>query len=198
MVVAPLVRHCKQDSKVPTMATVKAIAITHNTAVDTGRHDLLTLVLSASLPLAVFVLANGVAELNGTLPLFFSPFGLPGWVGAALYIGSLPLFGIARWMIAREGHAGRVAARWIVALMAGAIVFPFIVAPLDSLMLSIASMALVIVGLAALARVAQISVKAALVMAPGLSWLGLSALVGLSFIAGWSPPFGLTNANNSL
>ena len=65
------------------MATSRAISLPippTQSVLDADRHDLLGLVLSAALPLAVFVIANGVAELNGILPLFFSPFGLPGWV----------------------------------------------------------------------------------------------------------------------
>ena len=179
------------------MATSRAISLPipqHQSVLDADRHDLLGAVLSAALPLAVFVIANGVAELNGMLPLFFSPFGLPGWVGGALHIGSLPLFGIARWMVAGRGEAGRTAGWWLVALMAGTIAFPFVVMPLDSLMLSIVAMTLLLVGISATVRTAVVSKRAALVMLPGLGWMGLSAFVGLSFVAGWSPPFGLTQA----
>jgi hypothetical protein len=163
-------------------------------ALDADRHNSLGLVLSAALPLAVFVIANGIAELNGMLPLFFSPMGLPGWVGAALHLGALPLFGVARWMVAGRGAAGRNAGWWIVALMAGMIAFPFLAAPLDSLMLSLVAFGLLMVGLGASARAAAVDRKAALVMMPGLAWIGFSAFVGLSFVAAWSPPFAVTNS----
>lgn len=181
------------------MATSGAISLPVPPApsiLDADRHDMLGLVLSAALPLAVFVIANGVAELNGMLPLFFSPFGLPGWLGGALHIGSLPLFGIARWMVAERGQAGRIAGWWLVALMAGTIAFPFLVMPLDSLMLSIVAMTLLLIGLSAAVRTAAVSKIAALVMLPGLAWMGLSAFVGLSFVAGWSPPFALTHSGS--
>jgi hypothetical protein len=181
------------------MATSRAISLPippHQSVLDADRHDLLGLVLSAALPLAVFVIANGVAELNGILPLFFSPFGLPGWLGGALHIGSQPLFGSARWMVADRGRRGRVAGWWLVALMAGTIGFPFVVMPLDSLMLSLVAMTLLLVGLSAALRTAAVSNRAALVMLPGLAWMGFSAFVGLSFVAGWAPPFGLTNTNS--
>ena len=163
-------------------------------AFDADKHSSLGLVLSAALPLAVFVIANGLAELNGMLPLFFSPMGLPGWVGAALHLGSLPLFGVARWMVAGRGEAGRSAGWWIVALMAGMIAFPFLVAPLDSLLLSLVAFGLLMIGLGAIARAAAVDRKAALVMVPGLVWMGFSAFVGLSFVAAWSPPFAVTNS----
>lgn len=174
----------------------KAIAIPYGSVLDADRHDGLGLVLSASLPLAVFVIANGMAHLIGTRPLFFAPFGMPSWAAVALHLGALPLFGAARWMVADKGRAGRTAGWWVVGLMAGAIAFPFLVTPLDSLALSAIAMALLILGLAAIARVAKISPRAALLMAPGLGWMGFSALMGLSFLSGWSPPFGPTNNQN--
>lgn len=179
------------------MATSIAARLTRQRVLDADRNDVLGLVLSAALPLAVFVVANGIAEINGALPLFFSPFGLPGWVGGALHIGSLPLFGIARWMVARHGHEGRVAGWWLVALMAGTIAFPFVVAPLDSLMLSIVAMLLLLIGLGAAARTGKVSPRAAWVMLPGLAWMGFSAFVGLSFVASWSPPFGIANGSQT-
>ena len=176
------------------MATSRAVSNRFLSVLDVDRHDMLGLVLSAALPLAVFVIANGVAEINGMLPLFFAPFDLPGWLGAALHLGSLPLFGVARWMVTGQGSAGRRAGWWVVALTAGTIVLPFLVAPLDSLALSILSFALLLVGLGAALRVAAVDPKAGLVMAPGMAWMGFSAFVGLSFAAGWSPPFAVTNS----
>lgn len=176
------------------MATSATVSKSVLTALDADRHNGLGLVLSAALPLAVFVIANGIAELSGVLPLFFSPLGLPGWCGAALHLGALPLFGVARWMVATRGDAGRTAGWWIVALMAGVIAFPFLVAPLDSLMLSLVAFALLLIGLGAAVRAAAVEPKAALVMMPGLAWMGFSAFVGLSFVAAWSPPFAVTNS----
>lgn len=174
----------------------KAIAIPQVSALDIDRHDALGLVLSTALPLALFILANGLAHLAGVRPLFFAPFGMPSWLGAGLHLGALPLFGAARWMVVGKGRAGRTAGWWVSGLMAGTIAFPFLVTPLDSLSLSMLAMALLIVGLASIARVAAISAPAALLMAPGLAWMGFSALIGLSFASGWTPPFGLTNGQN--
>lgn len=179
------------------MATSRAISKQFLSVLDADRHNALGLVLSAALPLAVFVIANGIAEINGMLPLFFSPFGLPGWVGGVLHLGALPLFGIARWMVADRGEAGRKAGWWVVALMAGTIVQPFLVMPLDSLALAILSFALVVVGLGAMVRVGQIDSKAALIMAPGMAWMGFSAFVGLSFAAAWAPPFAVTSSQGA-
>lgn len=164
---------------------------------DVDRHDRLGLVLSATLPLAVFVIANGVAQLLGVLPLFFSPFGLPGWVGALLYLGCLPLFGMARWMVAGRGEAGQRAGWWIVALIGGSIAFPFVVMPLDSLMLSLVTTGLLVLGLGTTVRAGAVNPKAALLLAPAMAWMGISALVGLSFAAAWSPPFAVTNSHSA-
>lgn len=175
------------------MATSMALSRTM-AALDADRPSALGLVLSAALPLAVFVIANGIAQINGVLPLFFSPAGLPGWLGAGLHLVALPLFGIARWMVAGRGAAGRNAGWWVVGLMAGAIAFPFIVAPLDAVMLSLVSMTLLVIGLGAMVRVGAVDRRAALVMAPAMAWMGFSAFVGLSFAAAWSPPFAVTNS----
>ena len=176
------------------MATSATVSRSVLTALDVDRHNPLGLVLSAALPLAVFVIANGIAELNGMLPLFFSPLGLPGWVGAVLHLGALPLFGVARWMVAGRGQAGRNAGWWIVALMAGMIGFPFLVAWLDSLMLSVVAFALLVVGLGAAVRASAVDRRAGSLMGPGLAWMGFSAFIGLSFVAAWSPPFAVTNS----
>lgn len=176
------------------MATSKAISLQSASVLDANRHDVLGMVLSGSLPLSVFVIAHGMAQLAGVSPLFFAPFGLPGWLGAVLHIGSLPLFGVARWMVAQRSDEGRRAGWWLVGLMTGMIGLPFIVGPLDSLMLCLATVTLLLLALATSMRVAQVSPRAALVMLPGVAWMGLSACVGLSLVAGWSPPFSLTNA----
>ena len=176
------------------MATSRAISKQFLSGLDADRHNVLGLVLSAALPLAVFVIANGIAELNGMLPLFFAPFGLPGWMGGVLHLASLPLFGIARWMVADGGAEGRKAGWWVVALMAGTIIQPFLVMPLDSLVLTMVAFALFLLALGAMVRVGKVNPKAAAIMAPGMAWMGLSAFVGLSFAAAWSPPFAVTNS----
>lgn len=177
------------------MVASRAITLPVGSVFDANRRDGLGMVLSGALPLSVFVIANGLAGLAGIVPLFFAPFGLPGWIGAVLHIASLPLFGVAHWMVVAEGREGRHAGHWLVALMAGAIVFPFAVTPLDPLFLCLATMILLLVGLATASLVAKVSPRAGLVMLPGLAWMGLSAFVGLSLVAGWSPPFGLTNSD---
>lgn len=177
------------------MATSRAVAKQFLSVLDADRHNVLGLVLSAALPLAVFVIANGMAELNGILPLFFAPFGLPGWTGGVLHLGALPLFGVARWMVADRGAEGKKAGWWVVALMAGMIVQPFLVMPLDSMVLTIVAFALLVLGLGAMVRVGAVDPKAALIMAPGMAWMGFSAFVGLSFAAAWSPPFAVTNSH---
>lgn len=175
------------------MAT-SSVAGSHVSTVHSAQVDWPGLVLSAVVPLVAFVVANGVAQQFDILPLFFSPIALPGWVGAALHLSALPMFGIARWIVVRHGAPGRHAGWWLVALMAGMVSFPFMVMPLDSLMLSLVSMTLLIVGLGTMVRVAAIDTRAALLMAPGMAWMGFSAFVGLSFAAAWAPPFAVTNS----
>lgn len=179
------------------MATSSAFSKQFLPVLNADRHNVLGLVLSAALPLAIFVIANGLAELNGMAALFFAPLGLPRWMGAMLHLGSLPLFGIARWMVAERGDAGRKAGWWVVALMAALIVQPFLVLPLDAMLLSVLSFAILFVGMGALVRVAAVNPKAAMIMAPGTAWMGFSAFVGLSFAAAWAPPFAVTSSQGA-
>lgn len=172
-------------------------AIANSSVLDADRHDWLGLVLSAALPLAVFVIANGLGKLVGVPPLFFAPFGLPAWVGASLYLMSLPLFGMARWMVVDRGREGQIAGWWVAGLIAAVIAFPFLVMPFDTLALSMVSVALVVLALGTMGRVAKVDPKAALVMAPGLVWMGVSAFVGMAFAGGWSPPFALANGQSA-
>ncbi len=153
--------------------------------------------LAGATPLALFGLTNVVADLMGGMPLFFAPFGLPGWMGGALHLLGLPLYGMAAFMVARQGPQGLRAAGWVVALIVATIAFPFFVAPLDSLVLAMVTMALLALGLASLGRVAKVSPRAGLLMVPGLAWMGTSALVGLAYTAGWTPPFAPLNAVQS-
>lgn len=159
--------------------------------------DWLGLALAGASPLVLFGLTDVVADLMGGMPLFFAPFGLPGWMGGALHLVGLPLYGMAAFMAARQGAEGLRAARWVVALILFTIAFPFIVAPLDSLVLAMVTMGLLVFGLATLGRVAKVSPRAGLLMAPGLLWMGTSALVGLTYTAGWTPPFAPLNAVQS-
>ncbi|MCS6760609.1 MAG: hypothetical protein MO846_00340 [Candidatus Devosia symbiotica] len=176
------------------MASNSAIYLLVGAGLDVNRRDGLGMALNAALPLLAFVIANGIAELNGAFPVLFAPFGLLSWLGAALHIGSLPLFGLARWMVMTRGRDGRSVSCWLEALMAACVVFPFVVAPLDSLLLNLATMTLLLLGLAVALRVTNVSPQADLLMLPGLVWMRLSAFVGLSLDAVWSSSFGLINS----
>ncbi|KKC40975.1 hypothetical protein WH87_02140 [Devosia epidermidihirudinis] len=161
-------------------------------------QDVLGLLFAMAMPLAAFSFINWIVEVDGMLPLFFSPFGLPGWIGAALYLGTLPLLGASWHLVHREGVAGSSASWWVAALAIGFVGFPFVVTPLDSFALSAFAVALSLIGFAAALRAASVSPLAGWVMAPALLWMGFSALVGLAFTAAWAPPFALTNTQNSL
>ena len=175
------------------MAVMNTTAAQVDWSIDLGRSEVAPLFFAAALPVLQFVAVNFLGQNFGFTPLFFAPFGLPGWLGASLHLVSLPLFGVGGWLAWRAGGEGRSAAAWTAALVVGTVAFPFLVVALDSLMLSIVSMCLLLVGIIAAGRTATVSPAAALIMAPGLLWMGFSAFLGLSFVASWSPPFGLTN-----
>lgn len=162
---------------------------------DIDRQDWFGLALSAVVPLAAFVVIHGLAQINGMAPLFFAPLGLPAWMGAALYLASLPLLGAVRWMVADKGASGRRAGWWVVGLTAGSLALPFLAPIVDLLGLTVVSFALFMVGLGAMVRVGRVSPRAALIMVPGLMWMGFGAFLGLSLNASWGPPFAVTNSH---
>ena len=176
------------------MATVKAVAVRRNYSSSIEQLDVLGIILGAALPVFAFVSLAAACEFYGMTPLFFAPFGLPGWMAGAMHIATLPLLGVASWLVLREGGEGNSAAAWIAAVTAGMICFPFLVSTLDSLQLSMASMALLLAGISAATRASKVSRLAWVVMMPALGWMGLSAFLGLSFVAAWAPPFGLTHS----
>lgn len=163
-----------------------------------SRHSVLGLLLCMAIPPALLGLANWFGDAVGIVPLFFAPFGLPGWIGAAVYVGSLPLYGAAWHLVSREARSGQIAARWISLLVAATLLFPFVIAPLDSFQLSLVAVVLAVLGIGATLHAAAVSPLAGWIMAPATLWMGFSAVLGMSFTANWSPPFAPTNPHNSL
>lgn len=167
--------------------------IQHNLA---GRlTDVLAIAIAAGLPLGLFGLANLAGESLGLMPLFFAPYGLPGWAGAALHLSLLPLVGVAGYLASRAG--GHNCLLWAAALVAGILAFPFAAPFLDSLQLSMLAVGLLLVAGATTYRVSRVSRTAGLVMIPALIWLGISAALGLALAAAWSPPFALMQGQNN-
>lgn len=151
--------------------------------------SLLSFVICTGLPLGLFGLVNLGAEAMGYQPLFFAPFGLPGWLGAVAHLALLPMLGAAAWCVLRADS--KPAAHWLAGFIALLIGLPFAVAPLDSLALCMLVLTVLLVGFATLHRVSAASRAGAWLMAPALLWLGISALMGMAMAVAWSPPFAL-------
>lgn len=174
-----------------------------NSAVLTARRseranlrDLLALAVAGGLPLGLFGLVNLAGEGVGILPLFFAPYGLPGWLGAATHLGLLFLIGVSAGLAVQRG--GRAVLGWVAALVAGMIGFPFIAPWLDSLQLAFYALALFLLCAATSYRLSRHSALAGLLMLPTLAWLGLGTALGLTMAAAWTPPFALTQANQPI
>lgn len=148
------------------------------------------LLAAMGLPLGVFGLANLGAELLGAHPLFFAPFGLPGWAGAVAHFVQLGLLGAAFWALQRTA-AKSPARLWLVALTMAYIALPFVTPPLDSMQLSLVATALFLLSLATAIRVGRASPVAGWLMAPMLAVIGFSATMGLAISAAYAPPFAL-------
>lgn len=174
------------------MATTAPLAIARPTsgARPSSARMVLAWAICTGLPLGLFGLVNLGAESLGILPLFFAPFGLPGWLGAVAHLVQLALLGSAYWALTQR--AARSPARfWLLALIIGYVALPYVTPPLDSLQLSLVCSALFLLALATIARVGAVSRLAAWLMSPMLVVIGFSAVMGLAISAAFAPPFAL-------
>lgn len=155
----------------------------------------LVLVALTGLPVGLFGLANLGAEAAGMMPLFFAPFGLPGWIGGAIHLMQLAMLGAAFWAL----HAANAAAAprlWLAVLIAAYIALPFLTPPLDSLQLSLLCTGLFLFALATMHRVGSVTPLAGWLVSPMLVIVGLSATMGLVLTAAYTPPFALIQGQN--
>lgn len=180
-----------------TIATVQTpfLTATPHASRPVAFSSVLGFVIATVLPLGLFGLASIAADSLGIIPYFFSPFGLIGWLGAVLHLALLPLLGASLFLVAREKETRP--AIWLAALIAGLIFFPFIIGPLDSLQLGMATTGLLLLTMATMVRVSALSRPAAYLLTPALVWLGVSATLGLALAAAWTPPFALTQVHNA-
>ena len=155
----------------------------------------LVLVALTGLPVGLFGLVNLGAEAFGILPLFFAPFGLPGWAGGAVHLMQLALLGAAFWTLHVAG-APRSARIWLAVLIGAYIALPFVTAPLDSLQLSLLCTALFLFALATIHRVSKVTPMAGWLVSPMLVIVGISATMGLVLTAAYTPPFALIQGQN--
>lgn len=155
----------------------------------------LTVLACAALAPGLFGLVNLGAEALGLMPLFFAPFGLPGWAGGAAHLVQLALLGAAYGALILA--AAPRARLWLALLIAGYIALPFITAPLDSLQLSLVCTSILLFGLATIRRAGQASPLAGWLMAPMLAIVGFSAAMGLVLTAAYTPPFALIQGQNA-
>ncbi len=171
---------------------INALPGRHSAAVNL--RNVLTILACAAIAPGLFGLANLGAEALGVMPLFFAPFGLPGWSGGAIHLGQLALLGAAFGALIPL-HA-QVARIWLAMLIAAYIALPFVTAPLDSLQLSILCTTILLFGLATIRRVGEASPLAGWLMTPMLAIVGFSAAMGLVLTAAYTPPFALIQGNN--
>lgn len=154
------------------------------------------LVVCASLPLGVFGLTHLFADTVGVFPFFFAPFGLPHWGGAILHLVQLALLGAAFWALTERVSRGS-ARQWLIGLTGLYILLPFVTPMLDSLQLGLVCTALFLGTLATMRRVGPAAPLAGWLMAPMLAVTGISAALGLTMAAAYSPPFALMQSGHT-
>lgn len=153
------------------------------------------LLVCSTLPPGLFGLAHLVAEASGLMPLFFTPFGLPNWLGAAAHLSQLGLLGAAYWAVTQRVPASP-ARFWLIALGTIYLALPFLTPVLDSVALAMLCTAIMLLVLATAARVGAVSRLAGWLLAPMLALVGLSAATGLA-VAAYAPPFALTQTQQA-
>ena len=159
-------------------------------ALDPYRNEVLGLAISALMPLAaVFAMAGLVAfiGIGDAVPLYSDP------ATAAFFAALFPMWGVAHWLAAREGEAGHRAAAWVLALIGGGLVYPFLSAVLDPFLMGWANILAVLLISATALRLARVSRPALLLVLPSLVWVALAAIPGYVLLTnGWSPGFAVT------
>jgi hypothetical protein len=180
------------------MATIIVIQETRSGTASRATHwrTILALTVCTGLPLGLFGLVNLGADALGHLPLFFSPFGLPGWAGAVLHLVQLALLGAAFWALTRRGEGGS-ARFWLVGLTLAYILLPYITPPLDSLQLTAVCSLLFLLALGTVTRVGAASSRAGWLMSPMVFVIGVSAAMGLAISLAFAPPFALVQAQQA-
>ena len=178
------------------MATTLTSLIHDHTASHPDLPSVLSLGLSAALPMGFYFLVDVIGEAVGIAPVLSTPLALPEWTSAAAMMLTLPMWGVARWLVAQHGQAGRIAGRWIVAAISGLILLPFALAVANPFISGVLSILVVLTGIIAAMRASALSAGAGLLLGPGLVWFGLGSLIGFATMAGgWSPPFALIDHN---
>jgi hypothetical protein len=178
------------------MATTAVFHPAHTAPpVHTAWPHALALFVYAGLPLGLFGLLHLGAEALGLLPFFFTPFGLPTWMGASAHLTQLALIGAACWAVT-ERHADHGARHWLVALGAAYIALPFVTPFLDSMLLAIVCTMLFFLAATTAIRAGSVSRPAGWMLAPMLAMVGLSAAMGLA-VAAYAPPFALTQTQQA-
>lgn len=176
-------------------ATAHLVSALHQKRkVGIGLRATLPVFAGAALAPGLFGLVNLGAEALGVMPLYFAPFGLPGWAGAAAHLAQLALLGAAYGALIPL--AARRARIWLALLILLYIALPFLTAPLDSLQLSLVCTIVLLLGLATLRRAGEASPLAGWLLVPMLAIVGFSAAMGLVLTAAYSPPFALIQTQN--
>jgi hypothetical protein len=174
------------------MAFLDASHLDTPAALDPYRNEALGLAISALMPLAaVFAMAGFVAflGLGSAIPLYSDP------MKAAFFAALFPMWGVAHWLAAREGAAGHRAASWVLALIGGGLVYPFLPIVLDPFLMGWADIGAVLLIVATAIRLARVSRPAMLLVLPSLAWVVLAAIPGYVLLTnGWSPGFAVTVA----
>lgn len=161
------------------------------------RPDALGAAVSAALPVALLIALNSLAVSSGwtvAVPHYQGlPFAPPSWLSTAIWIAMFPMWGLACWMVRQTGAQGRIASRWLMALIGWSLVLPLVSPGFDLLGMTFANVLTLLLAIGTAARVFAASRRAFLLVLPSVLWLGFATFLGFAAIAqGWSPGFAAT------
>jgi tryptophan-rich sensory protein len=146
--------------------------------------------LSALIPLLAVVFGNGLIFATGFEggdeafeSLALAP---PPWFVAAMWVVIFPMWGLARWHVARHGRRGKRESLWVVALILWALAYPLLTS-FETTPSAWANLASLVLAAITCWRAAIVSKKAAWLIAPSILWIGFATVLGFVALAKVQP-----------
>ena len=146
-----------------------------------NRNDGLGAVANVAAAVALAAVVNamiGAFGLNGPSDSLQDPaFAPPGWFIGGIWVLLFALMGLARWTAVCAGPAGRSRSAWVVALILLCVSYPFYTSGFDLLPSMIGNVATLAAALFVAFKLAPVSRRAALLIAPVVGWVAFACVL---------------------
>ena len=101
----------------------------------------------------------------------------PGWAIGAIWVALFALYGVAHWLVRRQGESGRRAAGWVCAIAVWDLAYPFLTSGFDIKIAVWLNLITVLFTIALLWRVWQDSRPAFAWLLPSLAWVSYATVL---------------------